>query len=140
MLSLSVISPEKKILDIECKKVTVPTKSGLITILPQHASLSSILKAGEITITKENNEIEHVIVSGGFINVDKNIISLLVDFGIHSKDLDEKIILEAKARAEKVLSEAKSESITKTALADLLHANLQLHFLLRRSKRHQKHL
>jgi F0F1-type ATP synthase epsilon subunit len=56
-------------------------------------------------------------------------VTLLVDFGVHSDDLDEKLIMEAKTRAEKMLDEAKSENISKTAMADILHANLQLKFL-----------
>ena len=50
--------------------------------------------------------------------------------------MDEKIILEAKARAEKMVEQSKSENISKIAMADLLHANLQLQFLSRRGKRH----
>jgi F-type H+-transporting ATPase subunit epsilon len=141
MLSLVVVSPVKKILEIECSKITVPTKSGLITVLTNHAPLFSLLDSGEVVVKNTEGASQSVLVSGGFVSVTDNIVTLLVDYGIHSDELDEKIILEAKARAEKMLEEAKSENISKTAMADLLHANLQLQFLSRHGKHHdQKHV
>jgi len=50
--------------------------------------------------------------------------------------LDEKIILEAKERAEKVIAESKNENLTKIAQADLLHASLQIKFLYRHKNHH----
>lgn len=129
MLSLSVVSPIKKVAEIECEQVTVPTKNGLITILPKHISLFSILDTGEVVVKDVNGKDQIILVSGGFVSVVKDKVTLLVDFGVHSDDLDEKLIMEAKTRAEKMLDEAKSENISKTAMADILHANLQLKFL-----------
>lgn len=135
MLTLTVISPVKKITEIKCKQVTVPTQLGLITILPKHASLYSILSSGVATAVDEQGKDHEIIVSGGFVSVTNDTVNLLVDFGIHSDDLDEKIILEAKDRAQKMIEEAKSENISKSAMADLLHAELQLRHL----PKHKKH-
>lgn len=136
MLTLTVTSPVKKITELKCKKITVPTQSGLITILPKHASLYSILSSGEVVAEDESGRDHNIIVSGGFVSVSNDDVSLLVDFGIHSDDLDEKIILEAKERAEKMIEEHKEDNLTKVAQADLLHANLQLQFLSRKIKKH----
>ncbi len=78
------------------------------------------------------------MVSGGFVSVTKDEVILLVDFGINSHELDEKIIMEAKERAEKMLSESNSEIISEKARADLLHASLQLQFLHRHGKNHRE--
>lgn len=134
MLSLSVVSPIKKVTEIECKLVTVPTKNGIITILPSHMSLFSILDTGEVIAKTVDGKEQIILVSGGFVSVVRDKVTLLVDFGIHSDEMDEKLILEAKARAEKMIEEAKSENISKTAMADLLHANLQLKFLPKHKK------
>lgn len=138
MLSLSVVSPVNKILETECSQITVPTKLGLITILPKHTSLFSLLDHGEVTVKTGNGELTYILVSGGFVSVVEDKVTLLVDFGIHSDELDEKIILEAKERAEKMVAESKTEDLTKKARADLFHANLQLQFLVRHRKRRDR--
>lgn len=134
MLLLSVVSPVKKITEIKCRQVTVPTQDGLITILPSHISLFSLLSNGEVIAKDENGRDELIVVSGGFVSVANDNVMLLVDFGVHSDELDEKIIMEAKARAEKMIEESKDENISKSAAADLLHANLQLRFLPKHKK------
>ena len=55
MLTLSVISPVKKILEVKCSKIIVPTQSGVITILPKHAPIFSLLSSGEVTV-KDKSE------------------------------------------------------------------------------------
>lgn len=135
-LNLSVVSPVKTVLQTECSQITVPTQSGLITILPSHAPLFSLLHQGEVVVVDENKKPTHLFVAGGFVSVTKNKVILLVDYGIHSDELDEKIILEAKERAEKVIAESKNESLTKIAQADLLHASLQIQFLNRHKNHH----
>lgn len=134
MLLLSVVSPVKKITEIKCRQVTVPTQNGLITILPGHISLFSLLSNGEVIAKDEEGRDELIVVSGGFVSVANDQVMLLVDFGVHSDELDEKIIMEAKARAEKMIQESKDENISKSAAADLLHANLQLRFLPKHKK------
>jgi F-type H+-transporting ATPase subunit epsilon len=136
MLDLAVVSPVKKILETECTQITIPTQSGQITILPKHTPLFSLLSNGEAIVKSENSKPQYILVSGGFVSVAKDKVTLLVDFGVKSEELDEKIILEAKELAERVMAESKSENLTKAAQADLFHANLQLQFLYRRARRH----
>lgn len=136
MLALSIVSPIKNILETECKQVTIPTQSGLITILPQHAPLMSLLSQGEVVAIDKQGRPTHVLVSGGFLNVEGDKVNLLVDYGIHSDELDEKVILEAQKRAEKAILESKTEESLKTARAALLHSNLQLQLLTHRGKNH----
>jgi F-type H+-transporting ATPase subunit epsilon len=135
MFTLSVVSPIKKIKEIKCRKVTVPTKMGPITVLPNHTPLFSLLSSGEVTLINEIGVEESIVVSGGFISVSKSEVLLLVDFGIISHEIDERKITEAVKRAEKILEEGKSENMLKSARANLLHANLQLRFLAKLSKR-----
>ena len=135
-LNLSVVSPVETILQTDCTQITAPTQMGLITILPSHAPLFAILHQGEVVVVDDEKKSTHLFVSGGFINVNKNKVTLLVDYGIHSDDLDEKIILEAKERAEKVIAESVHETLTKKAQADLLHASLQLQFYRKHKEHH----
>ncbi|MBI3887502.1 ATP synthase F1 subunit epsilon [Candidatus Microgenomates bacterium] len=132
MLSLSVISPEKTVLETQSTSVTVPTSTGLITILPSHAPLFSILQKGEVIVRAQDQQPTSIVVSDGFIGVYNNKVTLLTEFGIHSDELNEAVILEAKERAEKTMAERKDEQEYAKAEAELMKALLQLKFVTRK--------
>lgn len=136
MLNLVVISQEKKILETQCVSVTVPTQSGVITVLPQHAPLCSLLHYGEVVIKIPDQNPSFLLVSGGFVSVLKNKVTLLTDFGVRSEELDEKVIAQAKQRAEETIRDKSSEEMLEKARADLLHASLQLEYLKQRKHSH----
>ena len=136
MLQLSVVSPERKVLESQCRQITVPTKMGLITILPSHAPLFSILSMGEVEIRDENGKSNFLLVSGGFVSVHQNQVTLLTDFGIRDDELDEKLIMEAKQRAEQEMKDKTSPQELEKARADFLHVSMQMEFLKRRKHLH----
>jgi len=125
-LTLSIVSPEKKITETECQQVTVPTAMGEITVLPEHAPLFSVLSPGEILVRESDKQTRSIVVSGGFLSVHKNKVIVLADFGIPTEEIDEKKILDAKARAEEAMKEKKSDEAFALAEGELYKALLQL--------------
>lgn len=132
MLNLTVISQEKKLLETDCLSLSVPTKSGIITILPEHAALFSLLHYGEVVIRTEDNKESYLLVSGGFVSVKKDKVTLLIDFGVRSEDIDEKAVSEAKARAEEAMKNNPTEEVLEKSRAELVRMSLQLEHVQRR--------
>lgn len=78
MLNLEIVTPEKKVLSDAVDAVTVPTTNGEIGILSNHAPLISTLKSGVLSYSKGGAS-ERMVVSGGFVEVSGNNVSVLAD-------------------------------------------------------------
>lgn len=78
MLKLEIVTPEKKVVDETVDSVTIPTTNGEIGILQNHAPLISALKSGVLSYTK-GGAAERMVVSGGFVEVGVNTVSVLAD-------------------------------------------------------------
>ncbi|HLM61740.1 MAG TPA: F0F1 ATP synthase subunit epsilon [Pyrinomonadaceae bacterium] len=78
MLNLEIVTPEKKVLSETVDAVTIPTASGEIGILQNHAPLISSLKAGVLSYTRSGTT-ERMVIAGGFVEVSQNNVSILSD-------------------------------------------------------------
>lgn len=105
-IKFEIVTPEKVVLKQQVLQVTVPTEEGEITVLPEHIPLVSILKPGVLELKKIDKEIELISVSGGFIEVLRDKIVILADTAERAQDLDEELIVTAKAKAEKAKEDA----------------------------------
>lgn len=103
-INLKITTPERTIYNQEVDSVSIPTRQGEITILPEHIPLISLLVPGELHIRNGNNE-EFMAVSGGFIEVGKNSVTILADSADLAQEIDLQKVEEARARAEKLLTE-----------------------------------
>lgn len=110
-----IITPEKTVLKDEVDEVIIPTTTGQIAILPNHASLFTQVEQGEI-IVKKNNKEQYLAVTGGFLEVNKNIAVLLADYAVRSEEIEVSKALEAQKRAEKTIKEAQ-EKVSKKDFA-----------------------
>ncbi|MFA4834322.1 MAG: F0F1 ATP synthase subunit epsilon [Patescibacteria group bacterium] len=108
-IKFEVVTPERVVLKERIHQVTVPTRSGEITVLPNHTPLISVLKPGVIELKKENGDMEIMSVSGGFIEVLKNKVVILADTAERAEELDLRRAEEARVRAEKIKEETKHE-------------------------------
>jgi F-type H+-transporting ATPase subunit epsilon len=88
MLKLEIVTPEKRVLDAEVDSVTVPTASGEAGILQNHAPLISALKPGVLAYAVKGN-IDKLAVSGGFVEVNSNTVSVLVDTAETADEIDQ---------------------------------------------------
>ena len=87
MLKLEIVTPEKRVVDETVDSVTIPTQSGEIGILPAHAPLISQLKSGVLTYTKGASS-SRMMVSGGFVEVGSDRVSVLADVAQLAEDID----------------------------------------------------
>ena len=78
MLKLEIVTPEKRVLDAEVDSVTVPTASGEAGIMSNHAPFVSVLKPGILSYTGKGVS-DKFAVSGGFVEVNSDTVSVLVD-------------------------------------------------------------
>lgn len=79
MLRLKIISPEKRIFDGEVNRVTVPGTLGEFEILVNHAPIISSLESGEVSYEIATGELKQLEIESGFVEVQKNVISLCVE-------------------------------------------------------------
>ncbi|MFA5130914.1 MAG: ATP synthase F1 subunit epsilon [Patescibacteria group bacterium] len=107
-IKFEIVTPERTVMKTEALQVTVPTTSGEITILPDHIPLVSILAPGVIEVKRNDNVIEIMAVSGGFIEVLKDKIVILADSAERAEELDEERIKEAQQKAIDLKNTAKA--------------------------------
>ena len=98
-LKLEILSPERRAYSDEVDMVVVPGVDGQLGILPHHTRLISALGTGELKIKKGGTE-EHMLISGGFVEVRPDRVIVMADLAEHSDEIDEARAVEARKRAE----------------------------------------
>lgn len=130
-MQLDIITPTKSVLSEEIEEVTLPTENGEITILPNHVSLLTKVKPGELIIKKGNKQ-NFFAITGGFLEVKENKITILADYAVRAEDIEVGKAKEAQERAEKAMKEKVSGRDFAQAEAQLTRAMLELHVAKRR--------
>ncbi len=130
-LQLEIVTPEKVVYKDEVDEVTLPTKAGEITVLPHHASLFTQADHGEIRIKKAGKD-QFLALTGGFIEVTDNKVTVLADYAIRSEDIEIAKAEEAHNRAEKLMEEKVSTEDFASAQAAFRRAILELKVARRR--------
>ncbi len=87
MLNLEIVTPEKKVVSETVDAVTVPTNSGEVGILQNHAPLISTLRGGILSYTK-GGATERLAIAGGFLEVSGNRVSILADTAERADEID----------------------------------------------------
>src|SRR6476661_6011820 len=103
MLKLEIVTPEKRVIDAEVDSVTVPTATGEAGILPNHAPLISALKPGILSYSNKGS-VEKLAVSGGFVEVSNDQVSVLTDSAENAGEIDAVAARADKDAAEKELA------------------------------------
>jgi F-type H+-transporting ATPase subunit epsilon len=88
MLRLSVVTPERPFLEVECLSVTVPGLMGQMQVLPGHASLLSELTAGILVYEKANKEIGRFMIGEGFIEIERDEVNVLCEQARFKDEVD----------------------------------------------------
>jgi len=135
-MKLNIVSAEKEIFSNLAEMVIVPGEMGDLGIMPQHSQLLSTLKAGEVIITEQGGKQESVYVSGGLLEVQPHVVTILSDTAIRAGELDVHAAQAAKERAEEILKDQESEINFAKAEAQLAEAIVQLKMIekMRRKK------
>lgn len=123
-----VVSAEEGIFSGLVEIAIFPGESGELGIMAHHTPLLTRIKPGTIRLKLPDQEAyELVYVSGGMLEVQPNMITVLADTAVRAHDLDEAKALEAKKRAEEALANRKAEMDYASAEAELAQAVAQLH-------------
>lgn len=132
-----VVSAEEKIYSGLVEMLIATGSEGELGIQHSHAPLLTALKPGPVRVIKQGGEEEIIYVSGGYLEVQPNVVTLLADTALRAKDVDEAAALEAQREAEKALANKTGEFEYSRAAAELAEAVAQLRTLekLRRKVR-----
>lgn len=124
---VDVVSAEEQIFSGLAEVVVVPGEMGELGIYPRHTALMTRIKPGAVRIKRPDQEQEELIyVSGGMLEVQPSVVTVLADTAIRGADLDEARALEAKQAAEEAMNNRTSDIDYAAAQAELAEAIAQL--------------
>ncbi len=132
---VDIVSAEKEIYSGLAEMVFAPAELGELGISPRHAPLITKLNAGEVRVKVSDNESHPFYISGGLLEIQPHLVTILADTAIRAKDIDEAAALDAKAKAEEALTDKSGKIDYATAQSQLLQAVMQLRTLDRLRKR-----
>lgn len=134
---VDVVSAEEQIFSGEAEFAVFPGEAGELGIYPRHAPLLTRIRPGAVRLKiPDRDEFELVYVSGGILEVQPTLITLLADTAIRAKDLDEAEAIKAKQRAEEALKNRSADVSYASAEAELAQALAQLQTLKKGRKPH----
>lgn len=124
---VDVVSAEAAIFSGQAEVVIVPGEMGELGIYPRHTALMTRIKPGSVRLKVPNQSEEEIIyVSGGMLEVQPNVVTILADTAIRGADLDEARALEAKQAAEEAMKNRVSDIDYALAQGELAEALAQL--------------
>ena len=125
-MHVDIVSAEEEIFSGPSEMVFAPAVMGELGILPRHAPLLTQLKPGEVRLRTGGGEEQFFYVSGGMLEIQPHVVTVLADTALRAKDLDEAKALQAKERAEQALRDKTSEFEYARAQSELAEAVAQL--------------
>ena len=133
-IQCDIVSAERDIFSGEIEMLVANGSLGELGVVHGHAPLLTILRPGPVRIVFSSGEEEVFYVSGGFLEVQKEVVTLLTDTAMRAEDVDESAALKAVEDAEKAMSNQNSEFDYGTAAAQLAEAAAQLRALKQMKK------
>ena len=118
-LQVDIVSAEGEIFSGEASMVIAPASQGDVGIAPRHAPLLTNLRPGDLRVETPEGEEKFFYVTGGVLEVQPHMVTVLADSAMHGDDLDEAVAKAAQEAAEKAVGEAGDKK-------SLEHARLQL--------------
>jgi F-type H+-transporting ATPase subunit epsilon len=125
-IHVDIVSAEGEIFSGEASMVFVPAIMGDIGIAPRHAPLLTTLRPGEVRVQTPAGDEQFFYVSGGAIEIQPHVVTVLADTALRAHDLDEAAALQAKQRAEEALRNRDDKMDTAKLQAELAQAAAQI--------------
>ena len=125
-MQLEIVSAEAAIFSGKVKRINVTGNAGELGIYPGHCQLLTSLRPGQISTLLEGGKQEIFYISGGMLEVQPEIVTVLADTALHATDLDEVVVLAAKEEVERRLVERKLGMEYSKAMTELAEAVAQL--------------
>ncbi len=134
-LRLEIVTAEREVYSDTVDMVVAPGTEGILGILPRHAPLLTMLVPGELRLKKDGTE-TIMAVSGGFMEVLPDRVTILADTAERGEEIDEARALEAKRRAEAALAQRGASAAEQArAQAEMQRAMARLRVVERRRAR-----
>jgi F-type H+-transporting ATPase subunit epsilon len=118
-IRVDIVSAEGEIYSGDARMVYAPAKMGEVGIAPRHAPLLSALKPGEVRVEDTDGNEQFFYITGGMLEVQPHLITILADTALRGEELDEAAALAAQQEAEEALKGVSEET-------DLARAQLEL--------------
>ncbi len=134
-IHVDIVSAEQEIFSGEAEMVFAPAQMGEIGIAPGHTPLVTQLAPGEVRVKQTDGKEEGFYVSGGLLEVQPKVVTVLSDTAMRAEDLDEAAVLKAKEDAERQLHDREAGMDYATALAENAELAAQLQAIQRLRKR-----
>lgn len=125
-IHVDIVSAEREIYSGTAVLVVAPAEMGEVGIAARHAPLLTRLKPGEVRVKVSETETHPFYISGGMLEVQPHVVTILADTAIRARDIDEAAALEAKRQAEEMLADKSGRIDYAKAQAMLLEAMAQL--------------
>jgi F-type H+-transporting ATPase subunit epsilon len=133
-----IVSAEHEIFHGEAELIVATGELGELGIAPKHAPLITRLKPGKIVVTLPGGEKLDFAISGGILEVQPQVVTVLADTAIRAQDIDEAAVLAAKAEAERILALKDPKMSAEEAEQQLAMSLVQLQ-ALERLRKNMKH-
>jgi F-type H+-transporting ATPase subunit epsilon len=125
-IHIHIVSAETEIFSGTANMVFAPAEMGEVGIAPRHTPLLTRLKPGEVRVQMEGQDEQFFYVSGGVLEIQPHVVTVLADTAIRATDLDEAAAIKAKERAERAMVDRQSDFDYAKAQAELAEAVAQL--------------
>jgi F-type H+-transporting ATPase subunit epsilon len=126
-MHVDIVSAEQAIFSGEATMVIAPGEAGELGILPEHTPLLTRVRPGTVRLQMPDGAEEEVIyVSGGMMEVQPDVVTILADTSVRAHDLDEAKAVEAKRLAEEAIANRSGQMEIAKAQAELAQAAAQL--------------
>lgn len=134
-IHVDIVSAEAEIYSGAATMIFAPGAMGELGILPRHTPLLTTLQPGEVRVQTPEGGEESFYVSGGILEIQPHVVTILSDTALRAKDVDEAAALEAKQRAEHAMQDKSSEFDYAKAAGELAAAVAQLQAIQRLRKK-----
>jgi len=128
-MHVNIVSAENEIYSGTVTQVFAPAEMGEVGVMPRHAPMLSTLKPGVVRVISQEGEEQSFYVSGGILEIQPHVVTILSDTALRASDLDESAALEAKARAEAAMKDKASDMDYAKAKTELIEAVAQIEAL-----------
>jgi F-type H+-transporting ATPase subunit epsilon len=121
-IRVEIVSAEGEIFSGDAEMLFAPAQQGELGIAPRHAPLLTNLKPGEVRVQTGDGEEQFFYVTGGILEIQPHLVTVLADSALHGDQLDEDAALEARNRAREVLEGRHTVTDLAQAQAELVEA------------------
>lgn len=137
-IRVDIVSAEAEIFRGDAQLVIANGELGELGIAPRHAPLITRLKPGQLRVILPSGEEQFFFISGGILEVQPQVVTVLADTAMRAKDIDEAAAMKAKNDAERALADRTDSMEVAEAQAQLAQAAAQLQ-ALERLRKNLKH-